>query len=432
MTPDNSGGESHSKTSHTLESLGLNLGLGVAQEECISGIFFGIKSLIHGKMEEMQSKFQDRFMTLETEVRRRDEIITILQQRIQELEEKSLLGYYKGEKYFRYSNGRAGSAAATIKNLSEHRALYGNEELDDDDDEEIIHLSREQSSAQPSSNYQFHHQSSYLFSRGDSIDTVISNQDFDDDVFLMVDENQGDRTTLQQQGFNSSLYPLNQDEPGESIEMTEFPHYSSSSDTIPMWQLEFHRDSLSVTTTTSTTTATTTTVPPPSPADIRPSEAVTVDIGNTSTEFEDSSSESESEGEDGRKLSRVLKEQKISLDDDEEQQESSSDEDHKKGGDRDEEEEDDDDEDEDLDGLTNKNWEVQLLIKEMEKQESQKKQQSVIMEEEEEPLNIGEIRMIEDEMREMRDAVSSGALSPTDLDMLGIIRNMKHNFVKNF
>jgi hypothetical protein len=275
---------------------------------------------------------------------------------------------------------------------------------EDDDDEDIVHLSREQHLQQ---------QSSYLFSRGDSIDTVISNQDFDDDVFLVCDE---EPTAQYQRLYGPHATAI------ESIETTEFHSMSSPTEEIPMWQLEFHRDSMSMTTTTSTVTNT---APPPSPVDMTDgnrrtqSDSVAVDIGNTSTEYEESS---DSEPDDGRKTSKVLKEHKISLEED-----TSSDDDAKSTrrkqaadeGEEDIEEESDDDEDEEeMEVFDNKNWEVQLLIKEMEKQEA-KKQQSVIIEEEEDASNVSEMRMLEDEMREMQEAVSSGQLSPTELDMLG-------------
>lgn len=44
--------------------------------------------MIQNHLREVQGKFQERFQNLEQEVRRRDEIISQLQYRIQELEEQ--------------------------------------------------------------------------------------------------------------------------------------------------------------------------------------------------------------------------------------------------------------------------------------------------------------------------------------------------------
>nr|CAD7402482.1 unnamed protein product [Timema cristinae] len=56
------------------------------EEEYFGEIITGIKQVIQGHLEEIQSKFQSQFQSLELEVRRRDEIISQLQQRIHELE----------------------------------------------------------------------------------------------------------------------------------------------------------------------------------------------------------------------------------------------------------------------------------------------------------------------------------------------------------
>lgn len=49
----------------------------------------GIKQVIQSHLHDVQGKFQERFRGLEQEVRRRDDIISQLQGRIQELERQS-------------------------------------------------------------------------------------------------------------------------------------------------------------------------------------------------------------------------------------------------------------------------------------------------------------------------------------------------------
>ncbi|XP_054281154.1 uncharacterized protein LOC128998823 [Macrosteles quadrilineatus] len=56
------------------------------EEEFFGGILGGIKTIIQNHLEEIQSKFQTRFQDLEMEVKKRDDIIAQLQERIQELE----------------------------------------------------------------------------------------------------------------------------------------------------------------------------------------------------------------------------------------------------------------------------------------------------------------------------------------------------------
>lgn len=47
----------------------------------------GIKNVIQSHLREVQTKFQDRFQTLDLEIKHRDLVISSLQYRIQELEE---------------------------------------------------------------------------------------------------------------------------------------------------------------------------------------------------------------------------------------------------------------------------------------------------------------------------------------------------------
>ncbi|CAB3359161.1 Hypothetical predicted protein [Cloeon dipterum] len=56
------------------------------EEEFFGDIISGMKQVIQSHLEEVQNKFQKRFQSLELEVQRRDEIISQLQNRIQELE----------------------------------------------------------------------------------------------------------------------------------------------------------------------------------------------------------------------------------------------------------------------------------------------------------------------------------------------------------
>ncbi|VVD00624.1 unnamed protein product [Leptidea sinapis] len=60
------------------------------EQEYFGEVLMGIRHVIEGHLHEVQGKFQDRFTSLENEVRKRDEIISQLQRRIQELETHSL------------------------------------------------------------------------------------------------------------------------------------------------------------------------------------------------------------------------------------------------------------------------------------------------------------------------------------------------------
>nr|XP_026488864.1 uncharacterized protein LOC113395493 [Vanessa tameamea] len=64
----------------------------IEEQEYFGEVLFGIKKVIQRHLYDVQGKFQERFDTLENEVRKRDEIISQLQNRIQELERLGLPG----------------------------------------------------------------------------------------------------------------------------------------------------------------------------------------------------------------------------------------------------------------------------------------------------------------------------------------------------
>lgn len=74
-------------------------------------MLLGIKHVIQNHLREVQVKFQDRFLSLELDVRQRDEVITQLQHRIQELEENPSTQRNK-------MNRVGSSAAASLKSGS--------------------------------------------------------------------------------------------------------------------------------------------------------------------------------------------------------------------------------------------------------------------------------------------------------------------------
>lgn len=59
----------------------------IEEHEYFGEVLLGIKHVIQNHLREVQVKFQDRFLSLELDVRQRDEVITQLQHRIQELED---------------------------------------------------------------------------------------------------------------------------------------------------------------------------------------------------------------------------------------------------------------------------------------------------------------------------------------------------------
>ncbi|KAJ8713095.1 hypothetical protein PYW08_008399 [Mythimna loreyi] len=64
----------------------------IEEQEYFGEVLLGIKQVISGHLHDVQGKFQERFISLENEVRKRDEIISQLQKRIQELERLGLAG----------------------------------------------------------------------------------------------------------------------------------------------------------------------------------------------------------------------------------------------------------------------------------------------------------------------------------------------------
>ncbi|XP_011692932.1 PREDICTED: uncharacterized protein LOC105452995 [Wasmannia auropunctata] len=60
------------------------------EEECLGELLSGVGEVIKAGLDDMQGKFERQFTSLELEVRKRDEIISQLQSRIQELERRKL------------------------------------------------------------------------------------------------------------------------------------------------------------------------------------------------------------------------------------------------------------------------------------------------------------------------------------------------------
>lgn len=390
----------------------LQVGLNIAQEECIGSVFMGIKAIIQSKVDEIHSRFQDNFSTLEHEVHKRDEIIYRLQRRIQELERNA----------DRRKSRNGSSLLGDDDSRHDMGGHEGDNEMDDvdgdlDDEEELL-LGSE---ASVQRRFPLELQTSYLFSRGDSIDTVISAQDYDDEVFERSDLERGEASQAFVEARSSQHYHQHrrsrdlgngdgqqhssatwaQISEEETIEMREFG-------TAP-WQVEFHRDRDSL--------------PPPNERTFGTrsidKDSVAVDIGNTSTEYESSSSSEGAKGgkkqDSGQEVAhRRMKEEPVALEDDDEEEGDQTD----VGS---EEEETDDTTDEDEPQLTNKNWEVQMLAKEMDKFEKTRPDNSEI---------LGEAQHLQNEIRQMRDAVTSGELSPSELDMLESMLQTKSKRVK--
>lgn len=219
-------------------------------------------------------------------------------------------------------------------------------------------------------------ESSYLFSRGDSIDTVISAAEYfdDDEVFegpephaSSSSQQQGQGRRQQSGGGDVGSYSLSHHDPLLMGRSEQGP---------APWQLEFHRDRDSL--------------PPPNGNGGRRGVDVTLDMGTTSTSEYDTNSDEEESGV------VQLTETKVPLDDDDDEESSYE-------------------EDEEDDGFDNKNWEIQLLAKEMEKREEQKK---VTTTNTATATVVQEMRELETEIEEMTAVVNKGSLSPSDLDML--------------
>lgn len=58
----------------------------IEEQEYYTDILLGIKQVIQSHLKDLQGRFQDKFLNLELEVRRRDEIISQLQNRLREYE----------------------------------------------------------------------------------------------------------------------------------------------------------------------------------------------------------------------------------------------------------------------------------------------------------------------------------------------------------
>lgn len=58
----------------------------IEEQEYYTDILLGIKQVIQCHLKELQGRFQDKFVNLEMEVRRRDDIINQLQNRLREFE----------------------------------------------------------------------------------------------------------------------------------------------------------------------------------------------------------------------------------------------------------------------------------------------------------------------------------------------------------
>lgn len=65
----------------------MSLTLGsIEEQEYYTDILLGIKQVIQCHLKDLQGRFQDKFVNLEMEVRRRDDIINQLQSRLREIE----------------------------------------------------------------------------------------------------------------------------------------------------------------------------------------------------------------------------------------------------------------------------------------------------------------------------------------------------------
>lgn len=58
----------------------------IEEQEYYTDILLGIKQVIQCHLKDLQERFQDKFVNLEMEVRRRDDIINQLQNRLREFE----------------------------------------------------------------------------------------------------------------------------------------------------------------------------------------------------------------------------------------------------------------------------------------------------------------------------------------------------------
>ncbi|KAG7196786.1 hypothetical protein KM043_017693 [Ampulex compressa] len=89
------------------------------EEEYLGELLTGIREVVKSRLEDFQNKFERQFASLEVEIRKRDEIISQLQSRIQELEQRET----------------SRTAEESPGDSTEHDASM-EEDLDDDDRED--------------------------------------------------------------------------------------------------------------------------------------------------------------------------------------------------------------------------------------------------------------------------------------------------------
>lgn len=75
------------------------------EQEYYTDILLGIKQVIQSHLKDLQGRFQDKFLNLEMEVRRRDEVISQLQNRIREYESNSMTPIRECERDISASTG---------------------------------------------------------------------------------------------------------------------------------------------------------------------------------------------------------------------------------------------------------------------------------------------------------------------------------------
>ncbi|GLG99238.1 Cyclic nucleotide-gated olfactory channel [Gryllus bimaculatus] len=90
---------------------------GSTEEEYFGEIIVGIKQVLQSHLDEIQQKFQLRFQSLELEVKKRDEIISQLQKRIQELETPDTIHHQE--------NGDDGDTSDDLDEASDQPFMVG-------------------------------------------------------------------------------------------------------------------------------------------------------------------------------------------------------------------------------------------------------------------------------------------------------------------
>lgn len=89
------------------------------EQEFFGEVLLGIKQVIQTHMKEIQVKFQDKFFNLELEVKKRDDIISKLQNRIQELEHQDPLLVQEGGVQAVQTQQKAGSSGSGTSRSSD-------------------------------------------------------------------------------------------------------------------------------------------------------------------------------------------------------------------------------------------------------------------------------------------------------------------------